>query len=41
MTYDINADFLFPIVGVRTGHYYWGLQEKHFENTPYPSFFYR
>lgn len=41
MTYDINADFLFLLVGVRTGHYYWGLQEKPFENTPYPRFFYR
>ena len=36
MTYDINADFLFLIVGARTGHYYWGLQEKPFENTPAP-----
>ena len=40
MTYDINADFPSLIVGARTGHYHWGLQEKTFENTTEPRFFY-
>ena len=40
MIYDINADFPSLMIGVRTIHYHWGLQEKPFENTPDPRFFY-